>query len=348
MNDSTLSNLVRAYKCNVAYQKDDRNTLYRVLIIQTLAQQTKKDAIAAMIRLGSVHANMARPTLVLMSEGYTLGEALLETGYIPKTDARAIVFAENNSDEVLVSTLKSLSDEKQTPMLASSVFIPFSFLTLICFGIIYGLSQAKSAVTSMSRSMPEIMDQPIVKVILFLDQYGGVLAICGALLFCAVVYFRSNAFGFYRVLLGPFNEEYKSLTSIRFCRLAQLTLPLNATTGELLDLAMDVVPGGYAKKGLRVAKQRLNNQESLANVLRGSILTEEHLLSFEAMAGRQTKEELVRSYMALEEMLVEQNTAYYRQLKAVVGMVIYSMLGVAMLLAITGLFGSVASMAGRM
>jgi hypothetical protein len=66
------------------------------------------------------------------------------------------------------------------------------------------------------------------------------------------------------------------------------------------------------------------------------------------MAGRQTKEELVRSYMALEEMLVEQNTAYYRQLKAVVGMVIYSMLGVAMLLAITGLFGSVASMAGRM
>lgn len=311
---SLLSRLDRGFKTSIRYPVKERGTLYRILAIQIKAGQTSKKAMESLIPLGPPHSDVAKPALARLLEGFTLSEALLDGGFIPVAEARAIGYAEDSDKGILVSTLGNLGGDLLTPSLFSEVFKPVAFQLLILFAVAFGLSGGGEILERTAKTSPALMDQPLAHAVLFLEQYGAFVGIFGFSLFCVVIYARQNSVGYYRILAGPFNNDFRALTAIHFCRLAQLIAPLKVTTSELLELGMDVIPSGYAKKGLREAKGRTDNQEDLVSAVRGTIFSDQHADMFEALAGGQAPNELMGAYVGLEAMLLEQTISYHRKL----------------------------------
>ena len=341
---SFLDRLARGYKTTTAYTSKNRGTLYRVLAIQIESGQPQKVALAAALQLGGSHVDPVKRAYGQMSEGNTLGEALLEGGYVPITDARAIGFAESAGNEILVSTLRSLGGDRPLPSLLADVIMPYWFKLAMIVGTLYGLSASKNVLEKLSKTAPTVMDTPIASLILFLDQFGPAICVAVVGILYAIYSVRHNGFGAKRKLLGPLNDDFRALISIHFCRLAQLTGPLAITTTELVDLAFDVIPSGYAKKGLRIAMGRLNNQEGLLEAFRGSIFTEEHQSMFGALSGKQTPKELMGAYATLELQLTEKNTYYYERLSGAMMLFVFGSLAGLVLMIFTALISSVSGM----
>jgi hypothetical protein len=335
-----LEGVGRSVATTLIFQTQERADFY-AFIAKSL--EKNNTLLASMLNIKQLGGNMGVVAVRCekeLSSGESLGTALIRSGYIPISEARAIEFAEAKSTDVLIDTLESFSETSKLHTLFSDVLLPNAFYLVLLSGLILGCYFGSDSIAGLGERMPAFLDSPIAKLSFWLRDFGQIFLVGFILAAVFVYYLRNHTASSLRSFLGPFGVDYRVYVAIRFCRAGLMVFPSGLTQEQFLAYCAESIPGGYAKKMFNKAQSRLANQEAFSECIYDTVLPAVAGNIFKAQGGDESEKSRLDALDYINAFYSKRNEIFYSRAKSMLNLLLLASVGGIILLGVLSMLNS--------
>lgn len=343
-SESRADSFLRGLNTGLVFNETQRGLFYEIVATQLRAGLPIARVLENMAKSNELPAQItkvARQCRNAVINGKPFAEGLFRTKCIPVQEVGFIDAAERHN--TLLQTLDQFGESKfqsHSHSLLISVIFPNVYYLFILAMVIALLFAGEGALEAFGRANSVAFDLPIAKVIMFTADYGAALLVSLLVLCIAFAFGRSSLYKRGRLILGPFDMDYRLNVAAKFSDMASLMSKQRLDQSEILRIAKTSFKSAYAQRAISEAISRMAQADSFEVALSGTILDPSSAALLKELVPNGKPELYPRAFESVAALIRVRLNQYYGMLRRTLALLSLTAAASLLVLIIIGVLDS--------